>query len=168
MKQLISTLLCVLIFSCSASKSATGASKPNKKDLKGTWQVTNIRFVGEEGIYKAMLFDSADSACFKNSEWVFIPNNATGKFTLNQTNNCEAISQRILWSFFEVGDGTYDFQFKFVNEKNKPIANKTSGYRSKITNLSASEMETRVKTTHQGQNFDVVLSFKKISDDINL
>jgi hypothetical protein len=168
MKPLISTLLCVLIFSCSSSKSATGPGKPNKKDLKGTWEVTNIKFVGEEGLYKANIFDTAGSVCFKNSEWVFIPNNATGRFTLNQTNNCEAISQRILWSFFESEDGTYDFQFKFVNAKNKPLADKMSGYRLKITDLSASTMETRVQTTQNGQDIDVVLSFQKISDEINL
>lgn len=168
MKQLISTLLCVLIFSCSASKSATGASKPNKTDLKGTWEVTNIRFVGEEGLYKADIFDTADSACFKNSEWVFIPNNGTGKFTLNETNNCDLMTQRILWSFFEASDGTYDFQFKMVNEKNKPLSDTKSGYRMRITDLSVSNMETRVKTTQQGNPFEVVLTFQKISDDISL
>jgi hypothetical protein len=168
MKQLISILLCVVIFSCSASKSTTGVSKPNKRDLKGTWEVTNIKFVGEEGLYKAYIFDTADSACFKNSEWVFIPNNGTGKFTLNQTNNCEAMSQRILWSFFEHGEDSTYFQFKLVDEKNKPLGAKKSGYRMHINNLSSSEMEAKIETTHQDKDFDVVFTFQKISDDINL
>ena len=168
MKQLISALLCVLIISCSASKSATGSSKPNKRDLKGTWEVTNIRFVGEEGLYKANIFDTADSTCFKNSTWVFIPNNGTGKFTLNQTNNCDTMSQRILWSFFESGENSTYFQFKFVDEKNKPLGEKKSGYRMQINNLSSSVMEAKVETTDQGKDFDVVLSFQKVSNEINL
>ncbi|PQV48242.1 lipocalin-like protein [Jejuia pallidilutea] len=168
MRSILSILCILVIFSCSGAKSTTTANKPNKRNLKGTWEVTNIRFVGEEGLYKAMLFDSADSACFKNSEWVFIPNNATGKFTLNQTSNCKAMTQRIIWSFFESGDSTYDFQFKLVDEKNKPLADKKTGYRLKITELTNSEMETRLKTTYQGQAFDVVLKFQKTSDDINL
>lgn len=168
MKKLTLALFSLLILACSGTKSATGASKPNKKDLKGSWQVANIRFVGEEGLYKAMLFDTADSACFKNSEWVFIPNNGTGKFTLGQTTRCEPTSQRILWSFFEAGDDSYDFQFKLVDDKNKPLAANKSGYRMRISNLTASSMETRVKTTSQGKDFDVVMTFQKTSEDFNL
>jgi len=156
------------MISCTSTKGVAGAAKPSKKDLKGTWQVTNIRFVGEAGLYKADLFDSADSACFKGSEWVFIPNNNTGKFTLSKSNNCDAISQRILWSFFDAGDGSYDFQFKFVDAKNKPLADKKSGYRLKISNLSTSTMETRVQTTNNGEAFDVVLTFEKTSENFTL
>lgn len=168
MKSLFTTLLCLVILSCSVTKSTTSSVKPNKKDLKGTWQVTNIRFIGEEGIYKAMLFDSADSACFKNSEWVFIPNNGTGKFTLNQTSNCDAMTQRILWSFFESGEHSYNFQFKLVDDKNKPLGDKKSGYRMQINSLSSTAMETSIKTNYQGQDFDVVLTFQKTSDDFTL
>ena len=83
MKNLLYLFLAVLIVSCSASKSANStAAKMNKRTLKGTWEVTDIRFVGEEGLYKANLFGLADSPCFKGSDWVFIPNNGTGKFTM--------------------------------------------------------------------------------------
>ena len=47
MKKLTLALFSLLILACSGTKSAAGASKPNKKDLKGTWEVTNMRFVGE-------------------------------------------------------------------------------------------------------------------------
>ncbi|WP_159023242.1 hypothetical protein [Formosa sp. L2A11] len=71
MKKFIYMTLALLVFSCSGSKSTT-ASKPSKKMLKGTWEVSNIKFIGDKGLYKAFLFDLADSSCFKGGEWVFL------------------------------------------------------------------------------------------------
>ncbi len=167
MRTFFSSLLCIMLFSCSASKSVATATKPSKKTLKGTWEVTNIRFIGEEGIYKAQLFDIADSPCFKGSQWVFIPNNGTGKFTVNNSSNCSETTQRILWSFFESGEDT-QLQFKLVDSKNKPLSATKSGYRMKIVDLSAATMETRIQTSQDGNPFEVVLSFQKSSEEINL
>lgn len=58
-------LLGFLFISCGPAKSSN--SSPGKRTLKGTWQITNIRFVGENGLYKAQLLDLADSACFNGS-----------------------------------------------------------------------------------------------------
>ncbi len=170
MKKIIYVALAILVFSCSGSKSETGSTtaKPSKKLLKGTWEVTNIRFVGDKGLYKANLFDIADSACFNGSEWVFIPNNGSGKFTVNSSAHCEASSNRIHWSFYEPGDGTYQFQFKFVDDKNKPLDAANRGYRSNIDNLDASTMEMRVATTYEGDPFDVIMTFTKVSEDFAL
>ena len=79
---IVAALLLSLVGCASMGGGSSGAQKPSKKMLKGTWQVTNIRFVGHQGLYKADLFDVADSACFKGSEWVFIPNNGAGRFSL--------------------------------------------------------------------------------------
>ncbi|MEN8125150.1 MAG: hypothetical protein ABFR32_08460 [Bacteroidota bacterium] len=169
MKKIIYVALTFLIFSCSGTKSETGSSpKSSKKLLKGTWEVTNIRFVGDKGLYKANLFDIADSACFNGSEWVFIPNNGSGKFTVNSTAHCDASSNRIHWSFYEPGDGTYQFQFKFVDDKNKPLDAANTGYRSNIDQLYENTMVMRVATTYEGNPFDVVMTFNKTSDDITL
>ncbi|UCE94347.1 MAG: lipocalin, partial [Flavobacteriaceae bacterium] len=75
MKKLLLLTLTILFVSSCGSTQSSSASKPSKKTLKGTWEITNIKFVGEKGLYKANLFDMADSACFKGSQWVFIPNN---------------------------------------------------------------------------------------------
>lgn len=158
-----------LLISCSSSKTTSdGTVKPSKKMLKGTWTVTNIKFVGDKGLYKANLFDIADSACFNGSEWVFIPNNGSGKFTVNSSAHCEASVNRIHWSFYEPGDGSYQFQFKFVDEKNKPIDAANRGYRSNIDQLDENTMIMRVATTYEGNPFDVVMTFNKTSDDITL
>ena len=163
-KLLLLSFILLFLSSCSSTQSSSEA-KPSKKTLKGTWKITNIRFVGEEGLYKANLFDMADSACFKNSEWVFIPNNGSGKYTINESAHCEPVATRIHWSFYEPGDGSYQFQFKYVDEKNKPIDAANRGYRSNIDSLEENTMTMRVVTTQEGKEFDVVLTFAKISED---
>lgn len=169
MKNFFYLLLAALVISCSASKSGSAsATKMNKRTLKGTWEVSDIRFVGEEGLYKADLFGLADSPCFKGSDWVFIPNNGTGKFTIKAANRCAAGSHRILWSFNETGDGMTQFQFKYVDEKNKPLSGDRSGYRANIDVLTTTNMVLRVKTNYQGTAFDVVLTMDKISEDYTL
>ena len=102
-------LLAMLLTACAATNSGNeGSTKPDKKLFKGTWQVTDIRFVGDEGLYKANLFDIADSACFKGSEWVFIPNNGAGRFSLSSSaSQCSASSHRILWSIYQSEEGSY-------------------------------------------------------------
>ena len=168
-KLLFLSLFTFLLVSCGASKSDT-AAKPSKKTLKGTWQVTNLRFVGEQGLYKATMFDLEDSACFKGSEWVFIPNNGSGKFSLSGEggSQCEPVTSRIHWSFYEPGDGSYQFQFKYVDEKNKPLDAANRGYRCNIDSLQENAMEMRVQVTYDGKPFDVVMSFEKVSDDFAL
>ena len=168
MRSILPIIISFLILSCTATKSSADSS-PKKKDLKGTWQISDIRFVGEDGLYKANLFSLANSTCFKESEWVFIPNNATGKFTLNASGSgCESSEHRIVWSLFESGDGTNDFQFKFVDQKNRPLSSVKSGYRLKIMDLSPTDMKLSLKTTDNGKPFDVVLTYNKVSDIIEL
>ncbi|WP_274476546.1 lipocalin family protein [Mangrovimonas aestuarii] len=168
MKSICYLLIVCLVFSCSSSKSTT-TGIPGKKTLKGTWQVTNIRFVGDKGLYKAFLFDAADSACFNGSEWVFIPNNGSGKFTTAaSTSQCSADSYRIHWSFYDETEGVTQFQFKYVDDKNKPTDAGNRGYRATIDKLDESSMEMRVPTTYEGNPFDVVMTFSKTSDDISL
>lgn len=166
MKKALYLIATILFISCGTAQTGDSDVKMNKRTLKGTWEVTNIRFVGEKGLYKAKLFDLADSACFKDSQWVFIPNNGSGKFTVNEGAHCEASSSRMHWSFFEPGDGSYKFQFKYVDEKNKPLSNQ--GYRGNIDALTENSMTLRVPTTYNGEPFDVIMTYTKVSDDIKL
>ena len=170
MKKITFLILTFLFISCgsTSSNSSSNASKFSKKSLKGTWEVTNIRFVGEKGLYKANLFDMADFSCFNGSEWVFIPNNGSGQFMINGSANCEEVATKIHWSFYEPGDGTYQFQFKYVDEKNKPIDSANRGYRSKIEQIEDSQMMMRVKTVNEGNSLDVIITFTKVSDDIDI
>ncbi|QDO94986.1 hypothetical protein FNB79_13740 [Formosa sediminum] len=167
MKKLFYMTLCILVCACSGSKSATG-SQPNKKLLKGTWEVTNIKFIGDKGLYKAFLFDLADSSCFKGGEWVFIPNNGSGKFSTNVNSSiCEAYTQSIHWSFLESADGYTQFQFKYVGDGIK-AKNVTSGYRATIQEISDNMMILKVPSEYEGNAFDVIMTFNKTSDSIEL
>ena len=167
MKKAIYLTLTLLIMSCSGTKSATGI--PGKKTLKGTWQVTNIKFIGDKGLYKANMFDFADSACFKGSEWVFIPNNGSGKFTTTANGSlCDVNTSRFHWSYFDAGEGKTQLQFYLTDAKGKRIDAEKSGYRADIESLDSSSMVMRVPTTYQGNPFFVVMTFSKVSDNVTL
>lgn len=167
MKKFIYTTLAILVLSCSGSQS-TSTKAPSKKMLKGTWEVTNIKFVGDKGLYKAFLFDLADSSCFKGGEWVFIPNNGSGKFSTRANNSlCEAYTNSIHWSFLDGGDGFTQFQFKYVGDDIK-AKNVTSGYRATIQEISDNMMVIKVPTTYEGNPFDVIMTYNKTSDNIDL
>lgn len=167
MKKLVYFTLALLVTACSGTKSTTGI--PGKKTLKGTWQVTNIRFVGDKGLYKANMFDFADSACFKGSEWVFVPNNGSGKFTTAANGSqCGVNSSRFHWSYFDSGNGGTQFQFYLTDAKGKRIDAAKSGHRANIDSLDGSSLVMRVPTTYQGNPFDVVMTFSKISDNVML
>lgn len=166
MKKFALLLFVCCLLSCSATK--TGSELPGKRALKGTWEVTDINFIGAEGIYKAFLFDAADSACFKGSEWVFIPNNASGRFTTNASNSsCNSLNYRIIWSFLESGNDK-SFQFKYADEKNRPQSKDKTGYRAIINDLSTTNMTITVPSTYEGKTFNVVMKFTKKSDNLNL
>ncbi len=172
MKKILYFIFALVIISCSSSSSTTSsapkAEKLSKKTLKGTWEITDIKFIGDKGLYKAFLFDLADSPCFKGSQWVFIPNNGSGKFSLPGGSNCEAVTNRIHWSFYEPGDATYQFQFKYVDEKGKSLDAANTGYRSNIDELTPNSMIMRVASTYEGNPFDVLLTYTKVSEDITL
>ncbi len=165
MKNFIYATLAFLLISCSITKPET---KQSKKTLKGTWEVVNIRFVSDKGMNKASLFDLVDVNCFKGSEWVFIPENGRGKFTILNSGQCENSINRIHWSLHEPGDGTFQFQFKYVDTKNNPINNENRGYRSKIEQFDTNSMIMRIATTFEGNSFEIAMTFNKTSEEINL
>jgi hypothetical protein len=166
MKKILFLFSVLLLFSCGARKVANGI--PGKKTLKGTWTVNNVEFYGNEGTYKAFMFNYADSSCFKNSDWMFIPNNGSGKFTTAASNSqCDISTSRIHWSYFDTDSNRY-IQFKFVDNKNRPTDAANRGYRLKIKSLTETTMTAEVDVTTDGNPFTVVLNFSKTSDNVKL
>lgn len=169
MKNTIYLVLAILLVSCSATTTATSQSSTmKKKTLKGTWSLTDIRFIGEDGLYKANMFSIADSPCFKGGEWMFIPNNGTGRFSINGTNRCQEGTHRILWSFYESGDGSTELQFKLVDTKNKPLSGDKRGYRMIIKSLTETKTVFMVEVDFKGKPFNVELTLDKVSKDVTL
>jgi|TARA_B110000114_G_scaffold17792_1_gene17192 hypothetical protein len=167
MKKLITlSILLSILLSCGSTKKLNGI--PGKKILKGEWKVDEIEFIGAEGTYKAFMFDMADSYCFKNSIWMFIPNNYTGKFTLaSNSSNCESTTARIRWSYFD-SDTERSIQFKYTDNKNKSLDPMNRGYRMKINSLNPTNMKMGLDLEHQGSSFTVVLNMSKISSNVVL
>ena len=166
MKKIYVLFLVVLLTQCAARKESNGIA--GKKTLKGTWKVTNIEFFGNEGTYKAKLFDYSDSACFKNSDWMFIPNNGSGKFTTAMSNSqCSVSTSRIHWSYYDTDSNRY-IQMKLVDNKNKPIDPMNRGYRIKITSLNETTMTTEMDVTSEGNPFTVKMTFVKTSTNVTL
>jgi len=166
MKKGILLIVTIILMGCGASKSLNGVA--GIKTLKGEWQVNKIEFIGAQGTYKAFMFDLADSYCFKNGVWMFIPNNNTGKFsTLANASTCEATSNRIRWTFYDTDTERY-LQFKYVDSKNKTIDPGNRGYRVKIVDLNESTMTTEVNVTYDNNPFTVVMYFSKISTNVVL
>lgn len=165
MKNYIYAILAFLLISCVVAQTE---SKPSKKTLGGNWEVTNIKFTGDSGLYKVDLFDLVDSDCFMGSEWVFIPENGEGKITILNSDSCENKIDKIQWSLYEPGDGTFQFQFKYVDVVDDQINNFNRGYRSGISQLSSNTMKMNVIANVNGKPFEVEMTFNKISEEINL
>ncbi len=170
MKKITYLVFALFLVGCAGSGGGSdGPAKPSKKMFKGSWEVSDIRFVGDAGLYKANLFEIADSSCFKGSDWVFIPNNGKGKVSLDVSSSlCSPSTQYIHWSLYEPGDGSSQFQFKHADAKGNPLDASGRGYRANIDQLNASTMVMRVASTYQGNAFDVLLTLNKVSDDITM
>ena len=67
-----------------------------------------------------------------------------------------------------MGKITGFIEFDRVDEKNKALAAKNTGYRSKIESLTESNMSVAVPSIYNGEAFDVVLKFSKKSTDLTL
>lgn len=166
MKKILLLFITSLLVSCGASKTTSG--EPKEKTLKGEWEISDVKFQGKQGTYKAKMFGFDDTSCFKNSTWMFIPNNNTGKFTTAANNStCESKTARIIWSFVQSETGKL-LQFKYVNEKNKNIDAMNRGYQLKIKSLTPTSMTATVSVIVNGSPFDVHLIFNKISENVNL
>lgn len=158
MKNYIFVILAFLLLSCSLTQSSE--SKLTKETLKGSWEIINVKSVGNNGVAVDDLFDIANSSCFKGSEWVFVPSNGSGKFTILNSSQCETSNNKIQWSLHEPGDGTFQFLFKYVDSTKK-------GYGSKIDQLNAKSMIMQVSSTFEGKPVSIVMTFNKISEEIN-
>lgn len=114
------------------------------------------------------MFDIADSHCFKNSVWMFIPNNYTGKFNLTSNwSDCEPTTANIRWSYYD-SNQERSIQFKYIDNKNKSIDPDNRGYRMIIKTLNQTKMKIELELEQQGSPFSIVMTMTKISDNIFL
>jgi len=147
-------LVAIIMSSCSLSKD----NKTYRSTINGTWELSDVSFQNNSGMFKSVLFNDAEDICFEGSEWFFRANNSTGSYTINSAGNCPAGTRNIRWSVVERENGINQFQFKFIDEKRNDISGGL-GYRLDIVSLSESTMQLRSNVTVDGQPVSVVYQF---------
>ena len=148
----------LLLSSCSISKSV----RDQRNLLSGSWTLNDISYEGNQGTFKAVLFNDADAICFEGSNWFFRDNNSTGRYTIKEGSLCAGGDRFIRWSVLERAENySGQLQFKFIDEKLKDIAGGV-GYRLIIAQLTAQEMTLRSNVSVDGTPITVVYKFTKI------
>lgn len=154
---LLSLFACLILFSCSGSKETTTI----KKTIDGNWTLKTIQIEGNNSIINAKVFNEADNHCFIESSWSFIANNGTGSYSLpSGTGDCNAITRKIRWTIYEPTGEEKKFQFKRLDDNNKPMDD-NNGYRLSIASITDSNMQLKSAINYQGNPVNLVYNFVK-------
>ncbi|AYN68131.1 hypothetical protein D1013_12485 [Euzebyella marina] len=149
--------LFLVLTSCSLSKEV----RQQRDTINGTWVLNDVSYEGEQGDYKAKLFNDADAYCFEGSTWYFLENNSTGNYNINSsTGACPSGVRNIRWSVVENEAGADRLQFKYIDEKKKDINGRT-GYGMDIVSLSSASMTLKSNVNVNGSPIAVVYTFNK-------
>jgi len=154
-KIVIFVFLASIFISCGTSKVV----KESKKVIKGEWILNNITF-SEYGTFKVIFFNDASKNCLEGSNWKFIPNNNTGKYTVSN-DGCLQGERNFIFTIKEVDSetGLYDFMLKPTNEKNKSEDNK--GYKIHLAQLTENTMVWEQTASIDGKNIKINMNFTK-------
>ena len=141
-----------LLVSCGVSKTERQAQKV----FKGDWTLTHVNL--PSALVDVALFDDADTKCFENSQWHFVPNNNTGSYELM---GCEPGVRDFHWSVQEnSGMGIYSFNLKPELEGQKARKVKT-GYKLRLVSLDEGQMQWEQTVSYEGKPFTIQMSFTK-------
>lgn len=169
MKQFILSGLAgaALLVSCKTANTAGNTERTGSKaaqaqadraeflKMKGTWQITSVDY---DQSFKVRPFDEgADAQCFVGSQWMLIPNNYSGTYTLNGGGDCPTVTQPIK---FEVANGT-EFKFKKIAADTKAKAN-TAGYSLNLMNRTADTFTLEQTVPSNGEVVRIQYNFQKI------
>ena len=95
MKKLFLFTITICLLSCGTSKTV----RQSKKVIKGDWTLSSITY-NQTGTFNVSLFGEASKDCFEGSTWRFIPNNNTGKYTINNA-NCSTGERNFIFTIQE-------------------------------------------------------------------
>ncbi|NER15628.1 lipocalin family protein [Spongiivirga citrea] len=155
MKYLILLLTLITFSACSLSKQ----NRSYRSMINGQWTLQSVTHPNNPGEFNADLFNTANAFCYNESTWNFISNNSTGSYSFSN-GNCGQESNLIRWSIFEPGDGSYQFQFKPIDEKKKST-NNNAGFRLNIDALNETSMTLSTTVNVDGTPFLINLNFIK-------
>lgn len=156
MRKLLILLITVSLMSCGSSKTV----RDSRKVIKGEWVLNSINY-SEAGTYNVTLLNDVSKKCFEYSSWSFIPNNNTGKYTINDT-SCQPGDRNFIFTIQEIDEqtGLYDFLLKPTNEKGKSETNQ--GFRMRLTAISETTMQWQQTVNVEGQPFTITMNFTKL------
>ena len=157
-KLFLLALVVVTAFSCGAPKTV----QESKKVLKGYWSLDNISY-DRPGTFNVTVFDDTSAECFEGSTWRFIPNNNTGRYTIEDS-NCPTGERNFIFTIVEIdpASGLYDFMVKPTNAKGKSEDN--SGFRLHLAQLSDNSMRWEQSVPLEGKPFKIKMNFSKIQE----
>jgi|SRR5690554_3076367 hypothetical protein len=149
------TALAVNILACGPSKTVTDSYKV----MKGYWTLTDITY-DRSGRFNITLFDEASANCFEGSSWRFIPNNNTGRYTIEGA-GCSSGERHFIFTVQEIDKetGLYDFMLKPTNAKGKSDDNR--GIRLRLAQLDDQTMRWQQTVSVEGQPFTISMNFIK-------
>ncbi len=153
---------CIVLSSCSGSKSTATASRDM---IKGDWQLNQITYGGGNPgeKLKFTLLDEGDETCLSGSTWS-LPNNGYGSYTINpQVTSCTPGERKIVWSY-RLENGETIFQFKKL-EPATAAKNITDGYKFKVISADNTSMELRSDVAYNGNTLSISYSFSRIKID---
>lgn len=154
-KLFLLTVFAVTALSCGPSKTVTDSYKV----MKGYWILTDISY-DAPGKYNITLLNDASAECFEGSTWRFIPNNNTGRYTLEDP-ACTTGERHFIFTVQEIdkNSGLYDFMLKPTDAKKKSEDNR--GVRLRLTQLGEDTMRWRQTVTVDGKPFNIIWNFSK-------
>ncbi|MEZ2414335.1 lipocalin family protein [Muriicola sp. E247] len=156
-RSLILFATAIFLISCGVSKEI----RDQRNLLSGTWNLDDVRYENNEGMFKAVVFNDADAICFEGSNWFFRDNNSTGRYTIKEGSLCQGGDRFIRWSVIKnPADYNSQLQFKFIDEKRKDVSGGL-GYRLTIAELTDTEMTLKSNVTVDAKPITVVYEFSK-------
>lgn len=146
-----------LLMSCAGSKEARAI----KSSINGKWHLETITIEGNSSIMNVSVFNEAGNTCFVGSSWDLVGNNGSGSYTLMEgKGGCSMLMRKIKWSIYEQEGEEKKFQFKRLDDNNKPLDD-NNGYRLTINSLTDSSMKLSSQITFDNRPVNVVYNFLK-------
>lgn len=157
-KILLLALIAVTTLSCGTPKTV----QESKKVLKGYWNLDEISY-NKSGTFNVTIFDDTSAECLEGSTWRFIPNNNTGKYTIDNS-DCPTGDRNFIFTIVEIdpASGLYDFMIKPTNEKGK--SPDKAGFRLHLAQLNDTNMRWEQTVSLDGEPFKIKMAFSKIQD----
>ena len=162
MKQLIIAAISLgMLSACGSSKKASGYELPSRDDVKGNWQVTDIKLGAAANGEKLAftLLNEGPKDCLIGSTWYF-PNNGKGYYTINANGaGCKPGEKSIVWSYRKES-GKAIFQYKLM-EAGMQAHQIGDGYKFTILSAGDNTMELESTIQYQGSPIAITYTFTK-------